>query len=263
MVTKKLFVALAAGVVLCWCVGAVQADTLVLDQFLNTGSDQALNDMLGSPRQTGSAVPVGGISYTTKQAGSGGTVVWFGNDSTNAPGWGGVYTTQSATQSAWMDKDFTQVVGKKYEAAVSIDYTSGTAGPGFLAVAETQDGGSRPATGACADIGAAGGWNLYLNGVLASSGSVGTVQAHTLLLAMDETGGSSTSVSLKVDGAEVATGSLSWGSGDRYLGVGKLVGSQSTIYVDNLSLVIPEPSSLGIMVSSIIGLLAYAWRKRR
>ena len=264
MFTKKLVALVAMALVLCWVGGQVRADTLVLDNFLNTGSDQGLNDMLGSPRQTGTLVPGGGISYTTKQAGSGGTVVWFANDSTNDPGWGGVYTTQNATQSAWLDKDFTGLVGGKYQASVTIDYDGGTAGPGFLAIARTQDGASVPTTGAYADINAAGAWNLYLNGALATNGSVGTVQAHTLMLSMDETGGPSTSVSVSVDGNSVASGSFAWGGGDRYLGIGKPAGNKTTIWFDNLSLnSVPEPSSLAILASAIVGLLAYAWRKRR
>jgi len=39
-----------------------------------------------------------------------------------------------------------------------------------------------------------------------------------------------------------------------------------TAYIDNVSVTtasIPEPSSIALLTSAIVGLLAYAWRKRR
>ena len=72
-------------------------------------------------------------------------------------------------------------------------------------------------------------------------------------------------IGLSIDGSVVGSGpySLSWSAGDRYIGLGKIAGGGSTAFFDNLQLQsIPEPSSMAILASALIGLLAYAWRKR-
>ena len=86
--------------------------------------------------------------------------------------------------------------------------------------------------------------------------------------------GASTSVSLIIDGTTPVggSGSFSWGTTDRYLGIGALLRggayptrSEAAMWFNDLSLtsVVPEPSTLTILVSAMVGLLAYAWRKRK
>jgi hypothetical protein len=270
MVTKKLCAALAAAFALCCCAAELRADTLMLDTF-GGGETATMNNPIGPPRQTGSLVPMGGITYTEKWSGSGPATVWapqwINGDAFDAGEWAFVYKLHG-TGSQWQDQNETSLVGTKYNASVKFQYSGDVASPQFLALAETQSAEVTPSTGAYADVDAAGNWRLFLGGSNVASGTTTAAppgdgnRIHSLQLGMDETG-ATTAVTLTIDGALLATNSFSWGSGNRYLGMGKLEGAQSTGWFDNLKLESPEPSSIVILASAVLGLMAYAWRKRR
>jgi hypothetical protein len=262
-------VLLMAGLVFCLAAGTqVSASVLMLDTF-DSASPVDINSNVGAPRQSGSLVPTGGIAYTKVQKASGNAAAYTCNDQSgpNEPElliWAHYNAT---THGAWQDQNETSLVGGSYEASVRMDAGTSTSWS-FLAVSETQDNLSSylPKTGVVADIQPDGTWEFFVGGVsnMVASGTITAASHYDMKLAINE-GGSSPTASLIVDGTTLATHALmTWGSGDRYLGIGaNMSGTASTQYFDNLRLDTPEPSSMVLMALAAVGLLAYAWRKRR
>jgi hypothetical protein len=277
-----LFVMLVFAVATCWTIGQVRAEVLVSDSF-NIGSTEQddINYGIGSPRQGGTLLPSGGVSYVTEVGNGGAAAVWAlsAGNGPNEPEML-IYDAKNATtHGAWQDHDWTSAIaGTKYYASLHADYDTGysnqTSNVGYLAVAETEDNlaGHNPATGVSARVGCTGVWQLVIGGSVASSGTITPPpnRQYDLTLGFDETG-SSTAVSLFVNGSPVGSGSLTWGSSARYLGLGVdcATAYPSSMWVKDLSLnsgvyvPAPEPSSLAIVASGLLGLLAYAWRRRR
>jgi hypothetical protein len=271
MFRTRYLVLLAAGAALCWMVGAqARADTLMLDNF-DSATEVDINTGIGSPRQTGTLVPGGGITYT-KVAQNGGTLgVW------NTNGASGPHEPElilwnhgnGTTHGVWQDQNETTLVGTHYQAGVHMDFDAGMTGWAFVAVSESQDSlsGYLPRTGIVADVNPAGEWELFLGGVggTAITGTTTAAQSYNVAIDINEVGGA-THASLIVNGSTVtsAQGPFTWDSGNRYLGIGGLMNQRTTMWFNDLRLdPAPEPSSMVLIASSALGLLAYAWRKRR
>jgi hypothetical protein len=265
--TKTL--ALLASLEFCM-LGAARADTvLFLDQFpSDTVETDNMNGVLGPPRQTGTLVGTG-ISYTVGRTGGTGAMAWESNGGAT-PWTAGEALSYFADYgsrgtSCWADKNFGGLTTSAYAASVLVDSSTGNSGPFFVAMSTAQDTADmHPATGASGEVDHAGNWNLYVNGASVSTGTLASASTHTLSLGFNDTAGT---VSLIVDGSSVASSAITWGSTDRYLGVGRPSGGgASSVQFDNLQLSAvsaPEPSSSIIMIAAMMGLLAYAWRKRR
>ena len=148
----------------------------MLDTF-DTASDVDVSTDIGAPRQTGSLVPLGGISYTELAQNGGTLAAWECNSASgpNEPELVCYYNKNNAAHSAWQNQDETTLVGTKYNASVHMDLASSKAEWGYVGVSQTlgETGAYIPSTGAVGDIDAAGNWELYLGGSLAGSGNIG------------------------------------------------------------------------------------------
>jgi hypothetical protein len=270
MSSRKFFALLAVGVALCWYNGQVRADTLMLDTF-DSATEVDVSTGIGSPRQTGTLVPGAGIAYTKVVKGGGTLGVW-NTDAGNGPNepelilWN---HNNGTVHGVWQDQNETTLVGTHYQAGVHMDFDTGMTRWAFLAVSESKDGlsGYLPQSGIVADVDPAGNWELLLGGVggTAITGTTTAAQSYNVALDINEVG-ASTYASLTLNGSTVAMaqGPFTWGSGNRYLGMGGLMDGKSTMWFNDLRLdPTPEPSSIVLMASAVMGLLAYAWRKRR
>jgi hypothetical protein len=276
------FVLVAAGLAFCFVSGQVGADTLMLDQFYDNAAGCTLNENIGSPRQTGTMVPTGGITYTTTKTGVG-TPLWGASwDSDPDIGKAFVYdTTGTEGRAAWQDQNWSALAGTDYAAHVLVKFmnpgtqtpTSPRSSAGFVAVSGTKDSACPTGTGAYGSIDSLGNWALYLGGSQAASGTTtepGGDGSCDLNLVVKETG-SAAQAWLVLGTQTLGSGSFTWGDSNRYIGMGHVAGASSTMCFDNLSLVngadiptvTPEPGSMTILICAVVGLLAYAWRKRK
>ncbi len=117
-------------------------------------------------------------------------------------------------------------------------------------------------------INAKGGWQLFVKGKNALTGSVTAASSYDVALevAKTDTAGAYT-VNLWVGGTEVVTGYSATGldayASTNYVGVGTN-GSGAITTWDNLTVTrVPEPSTCAMLAVGLISLVAYAWRKRR
>lgn len=257
------------AVVLPSAVGAqAWAELLVLDNF-NTGVVCDVNDNRVAPRDTGT---YGAPPYT--KVGNWG---WIPSRGMSATVVGdqlaiGATTDESSLLGVWLDPTFAAAItGKKYEAAADFIFTGADVNnprASQLAVSVEQASSAYTSHGVTASLTSAGAWGLYVDGVSAASGTASLPAAtNHVVLAIDETG-TSTTVSMLINGNNVGTATnVSWYGSARYLGVGASVAYLNTVrnaYFDNLSLTtVPEPSTIVILSSAVAGLVAYAWRKRR
>jgi hypothetical protein len=272
MFRTRYLVLLAVGLAMCWMVGSqARADTLMLDTF-DSSTEVDINTGIGAPRQTGSLVPVGGITYSaTKRSGSNWAIYnTYSGIGPNEPELIINSHSNGTTHGAWQDQNETSLVGTHYKASVHVDFQDGFTDWCYMAVSEGKDSVAHylPDTGVIVDINPQGQWELFLGGRtnMVGSGTVAAAQHYDLGLDINE-GGATTSVSLLVNGAPVSggSGSFAWGNPtDRYFGIGANLVSKPNIWFNDLKLeAIPEPSSMAILFSALVGLLAYAWRKRR
>lgn len=257
-----------------WLGGTVRAETLMLDTFDTATNPTDVNNELGSPRQSGTLMPAGGFGYVAKGHYNlgGGNAAWTCTDNqllATRTGSDADYLYQTDNKSA--------LAGAKYDVSATIVFPTAAAEWTVLGLNnDTSTGiGSAwlPTTGITLFVDPSedvanpthGSWELVLNGVSAASGTMGMKISYAVKLAVDETG-ASTVVDLYLDGGLVGSGAFTWNDSNRYLGVGTMMRSaSSTTGFDNLSvsMAIPEPSSIAILVSALTGMLAYAWRKQK
>lgn len=263
----KMKVMLQTIMVLGLLCGVSSADIVLMLDTFDTTTEVDVNTELGTPRQTGTLVPAGGISYTKLTKNNGTLGVWncYAGNAPNEPELI-LYRNNNATvHSLWQDQNESTLVGANYKAGVHMDFDSTSASWGFLAVAESQDNcsGYLPATGVIVNIDPSGAWELYLGGISHSvaSGTVTGALAYDVTLAIDETG-ASTAVTLLIDGNTVGSGSFAWTSGDRYLGIGgNMGGTRSSMWFNDLSLTeVPEPATLSLL--AVGGVFTLLRRKR-
>ena len=253
MFRVKFLALLAMGLAVCWLGAQVRADTLMLDTF--NAPDGALNSSLGSPRQSGTLMPAGGFDYYSSSVFLVSSNQAFLNNASTSSGY------------AFQNQDETSLVGTKYTVSMDLVNLTPLVEDGALAVvtAKTQSSYFPNASGAMLMIDGTGAWGLYGNYASLVAGSVAAKSSYNVAMDIDETG-ASTVVTARIDGNVVGSGSFVWDSGDRYVAFGGVVRGQSNWHqtFDNLQLTtIPEPSSIAILASAMIGLLAYAWRRRR
>jgi hypothetical protein len=272
MSRTKLFVLLAVGVAFVSWIGApARADLLMLDTF-DSATEVDVSTGIGTPRQTGTLVPVGGITYTKVARSAGNLGVWNcnGGNGPNEPELI-VWQNHNETQHGlWQDLNYSTLAGTTYYASVHMDFDGNTGHWGVISVAETQDNLASylPKTGVNVDIDSLGNWEFNINGATVSAGAITAATHYDVTLAMNEAAGTA---KLLVDGTELASHSATWASSDRYLGIEANLNSSapSSMWFNNLSLnsgvpvSTPEPSSMALLGSALFGLLAYAWRKRK
>lgn len=71
-------------------------------------------------------------------------------------------------------------------------------------------------------------------------------------------------IDLDPNNATTMSYSFTWDSSKIYIGFASFVSPDAYSYYDNISVsIVPEPSTMALLACGLVGLLAYAWRKRR
>jgi hypothetical protein len=264
MFRTKYLVLLAVGVALCAAVGAqARADSLLLDNFNTTNT--GLNDDLA-----------------TRQGGAWATTSWDAATNGAAIGIDSNQLSISGTATSWNDaylhNNGASLVGGQYTIAAKMDFTNGYANRG-AAIAVKNDQANDIASGAGSlflDMNPTNGgadlyWELRYNSGSGMPGSEATISGagkntYDVELRINETGATKTAA-LVVDGSTIYT--LNWDPGsnaNRYIGLGYNTTYGGTMKFDGFSLsgtIAPEPCALVVLCTGLLGLLAYAWRKRK
>lgn len=265
----KYLVLLAAGVALCLAVGTqAQADLLLSDSFNTTADPGGLNDEL-STRQSGAWK----TTNWDPAAASGVTINVVGDRLSIS----GTSTTQP-WNDAYLHNNGTALVGSQYTVAAKVDFTSAYDEQGAVITVKNDQDGEVVKTGSLfcdfKPTGATNGnfyWELlYYNGS-AFQGTEGTVAgggktSYNVSLQINETAATKT-CALVVDGSTLYTLNYDMGStppANRYVGLGYNGLHGGTLTFDDFGLTqVPEPATCSLAVIGVIGLLAYAWRKRK
>ncbi len=92
-----------------------EGTTLFLDTFDTTANPAGINDELGSPRQSGSAVPAEGIGYTSRDD----MGLSIADNEMLCE------VTTPAYQTAWLDNSFTDLAGGKYGVSAKMNFADG------------------------------------------------------------------------------------------------------------------------------------------
>jgi hypothetical protein len=263
---------------------AARADTLyLLDNFNSTTvsdsyPDKGMNQELAT-RQSGTLAP---IQYSVGSA-----QVWSHQvNNPSQPGMMYMYTDDTVPErSTWVapNQNFTQDISL---SATIVPYVgSQTSGQAWLALgmrgqAPATWGGNEvvannayPNTGAWILVKATGAWEYWENGESYNTGgSVSAAASYDVV--MTALGNSLTAsingATLDLNGALSGTArtltGLAAGGSSNYVGV--CANSNATYAVeytlDNLRIAgVPEPNTLVLLAMGLLGLLAYAWRKRK
>jgi hypothetical protein len=265
MFRTKCFVFAAAVVAICLAAGTRASATVILSDNFNT---------------------TGGINadLSTRQSGSEATSTW--DDRSHGNGVLDVETnmfrihptsgnwTSVVDQAGWEDKNLSVLTGKQWEVSALVDMDPSNSGAyGIVAIDDDHhDVSGKMTTGAYSLFamlkGDAKTWSLTANNnnspVTTSGVLPSALWTCTMKIVADE---AAHTAALYIDGSQVGT-TISYinASTDRFVGMGyRPVAGNGYARFDDLSVTatIPEPGALVLSISGLLGLLAYAWRKRR
>jgi hypothetical protein len=264
---RRCFTVMAVvSLALCLAIGTQvrAADNLLLSDSFNTVADPGLlNDDLAT-RQSGSWAP------TTWTA--------AGNGSLGAATSGGQLAlggTGSSWQAAYLDNPGAALIGTQYTISATMDHSGIVSGhPMGMTVKNSQ--GSDIAAGAGAlffdienDSPTVAAWELLNNtgsGMHGVNGTITPKSTYAVQLVVDETGATNMATVI-VDG--VTLGSTDWSPGanaNRYIGLSAHMSSSVSGVgkwdAFSVTQAVPEPSTVVLLVTGLLGLLCYAWRKR-
>ena len=201
-----------------------------LDTFDTTADPAMINDELGVPRQSGPAMPVGGIAYVDQ--GSGTTSVTGGELLMSSTG--------GAQQASWLDQNFSDLAGTKYGISATCTFPetqSNTNEWAALILDETQHNDVVAGIDLSFLVRSTGWWRVYIDGAeVAGNGGVELLPAdsYDVYLLIDEEAGTynvwANDTQLVTDGAYTGDALP-----DRYVGVKYYAyGAGPTLTFDNL-----------------------------
>jgi hypothetical protein len=271
---KKVFVVAAIGAFLA--VGSVQASTIIYqDTFTGINNDSGTpptSSYLCARQLETRLGDYGGSATATWDAAWSGSYVWTQS---------GTQATKTATSGSTVYDayvPFTPQTGYVYTLSADISatssYTDRWMGVGF------NDNNTRTEMVSSSAAGAAGTILLcttstpsitYGGGTLGMTGAGVTVSNPSkLTVILDTTDALNYKFTFKVsntDGSNVQTiaSNVAYGSAPTIHYIDLCSHSKVGGYVDNFKLTVdvPEPSTLALLGAGLVGLLAYAWRKRK
>ncbi len=260
MATKNRIVSVLLATVAVTLASAAQAAVLFSDNFDS--------NTISADRQSGSAVYPGGV-FTGIDYVASGSATW----AVNAPSYPGVLSAYSVSGgSSVLNHDFGAVTDVVVSAKMSASQDQGWIG--LMGQSTTPNNnqyyGTSPNVGVSVMLWPTRGYQFFVNGKAKITDQVTAADSYDVSLeVVSTTDPDKYLVNMWINGTEVVTGYSATGLSsftNNYVGLGCLTGGSTKVQTwDNLTVTtpIPEPSTIALLSAGLIGLLAYAWRKRK